>query len=86
MPPLDAGSATTTTANVNVELTDEGAAWDLGLKLGGDLGLVDLCTAMRASVGKGSIENFIDLFGRGRRAVAVATVGDAGLASGRFWL
>jgi hypothetical protein len=50
MPALDALAATTTTADVNVELADQGTAWDFGLVLSGDVRSMDLCAAVRASV------------------------------------
>jgi hypothetical protein len=88
MPPLDAGGATAATADVDVEPADQGAAWDFGLVLNGDVRFMDLCAAVWASVRQGRVEDFIDLIGRRRGAVGVATVGGARLASGfpGLWL
>jgi hypothetical protein len=82
MPALDAGTAATTTADVDVELANQGTTRDFGLILGGNLCLPNRVATARASVGKGSVEDFIDLGGGRSRAVCVATVSSAGFASG----
>jgi hypothetical protein len=86
MPPLDAPAATTATADVDVELADQGTSRDLRLKLGGDLGLPDGATALRASVRQGCLQDFIDRCGAGGQAVAVAPVCRAGFAAGLLGL
>ena len=60
MPSLDTLATTTTTADVNVELTNQGTSRNFGLILWGDLGLHERVATVRASVGKGSLEDFID--------------------------
>jgi hypothetical protein len=50
VPSLDALAATTATADVDVELADQGTSRDFRLILEGDLGFPDGATALRASV------------------------------------
>jgi hypothetical protein len=86
MPALDTSPATTTTADVDVELTKQRASWDFRLILGCHLGLPNATATVRTSVGKRSIEDFIDLIRRRRRAVAVASVSSTRFASGLLGL
>ena len=86
VPPLDAPAATGATADVDVELADQGTPRDFGLILGGDSGLPDRATAMRASLRQGRLQDFIDHRGAGGQAVAVAAVGLAGFAAGLLGL
>src|SRR5262245_7236729 len=86
MPPLDAPAAATTTADLNVELANQGASGDFRLILSGNLGLPNGTATMRTSVGKSGVEDFINRFGRRGRAVAVSSVSGAAFAPGRFGL
>ena len=84
MASLEASAAAITAADVDMELPAERLAWDLGLELGGDARFGDGTAAVRASFGQGRFEDFVDLFGRWRRSMAVATMVAAGLATGAF--
>src|SRR5206468_3359898 len=86
VPPLHAPAATTATADVDVELADQGTSRDLGLILGGDLGLADGATALRANLRQGCLQDLIDRRRAGGQAMAVAPVGRAGFAAGRLGL
>src|SRR5262249_25942437 len=63
-----------------------GPAWDSRLILLADLRFLDGSAAVRASSGQGSLQNLIDLLGRGTQAVAMATVGGTPLAAWRLGL
>jgi hypothetical protein len=82
VPPLDAMAAPLAVADVDVELAVERLTGDLGLVLGDDLGLDDGAAAAGAGVGQGGVEGLVDPLGGRGQAVAVPTVGDAGLAAG----
>jgi hypothetical protein len=86
VPPLDSLAAPAATADVDVELADQGTSRDFRLILEGDLGFPDGATALRASVRQGCLKDFIDSRGAGGQAVAVAPVGRAGFAAGRLGL
>jgi hypothetical protein len=86
VPPLDAPAATTATADVDVELADQGTSRDFCLILCGNLCFVDGATALWASVGQGCLKDFIDRRRTGGQAVAVTPVGLAGFAAGRLGL
>jgi len=81
MASLDTLAAGTATADVDVELADDGAARDLGLELSVNLGLVDSSATVRASLGQGGIESLVDAVRRRSRAVTVATVGGTRFAA-----
>ena len=86
MPPLNALAATTATADVDVELADQGTSRDFRLILYGNLCFPDGATALRARVRQGCLQDFIDSRGAGGQAVAVAPVVLAGFAAGRLGL
>jgi hypothetical protein len=86
MAALDALAATTATADMDVELAEDGSAGDFGLVLPGHLCLADLRAAVRASIRQGRLVGFIDLGGVGRQAVAVAAVSSTAFAAGLFRL
>src|ERR1019366_4676610 len=86
MPPLDALAATTATANVDVELADQGTSRDFCLILCGDLRFPDGATTLRASVRQGYLKDFINRRGAGGQAVAVTPVGLTGFATGLLGL
>ena len=86
MPPLDAAAATTATADVDVELADQGTSRDFRLILCGNLCFPDGATALRASVRQGCLKDFLDSRGAGGQAVAVTPVGLAGFATGPLGL
>ena len=86
MPPLNALAATTATADVDVELADQGTSRDFRLILCGNLCFPDGATAPRARVRQGCLQDLIDSCGAGGQAVAVAPVGRAGFAAGRLGL
>src|SRR5262249_37903157 len=65
VPPLEAPAAAGARADVDVELADEGASWDLGLILGLDLRFHHGAATVRASLGQGSLEDLIDRLGPG---------------------
>jgi hypothetical protein len=81
MASLDAFAAATATADVDVELANDGAARDLGLELSIDPGLVDGPATVRAGLGQGGIEGLVDAVRRRSRAVTVAAVGSTTLAA-----
>src|SRR5262249_4288275 len=82
MAPLDAATALTAAADVDVELPVDGLARDLHLELLGDVGLIEGAAAVRADVGQGRLVDLVDLFGVGRLAVGLGAVVLAGLAAG----
>ena len=86
VPPLNALAATTATADVDVELADQGTSRDFRLILCGNLCFPDGATAPRARVRQGCLQDLIDSCGAGGQAVAVAPVGRAGFAAGRLGL
>ena len=86
MPPLDALAATTATADVDVELADQGTSRDFRLILCGDLRFPDGATTLRASVRQGYLKDFINRRGAGGQAVAVTPVGLTGFATGLLGL
>ena len=86
VPPLNALAATTATADVDVELADQGTSRDFRLILCGNLCFPDGATAPRARVRQGCLQDLIDSCGAGGQAVAVAPVGRAGFAAGHLGL
>ena len=84
VPPLDAPAATGATADVDVELADEGTARDLRLILWGHLSFPNRATAPRASLRQGGLQDFINRRRAGGQAVAMAPVGRAGFPPGRL--
>jgi WD40 repeat protein len=86
VPPLNALAATTATADVDIELADQGTSRDFRLILCGNLGFPDGATALRARVRQGYLKDFIDRRGAGGQAVAVTPVGRAGFATGLLGL
>src|SRR5262249_26956352 len=81
---LEPTAAAGATAEVDVELADMGPTWDFRLILLADLRFLDGSAAVRASSGQGSLQNLIDLLGRGTQAVAIATVGGTPLPAWRL--
>src|SRR5205085_6790480 len=71
-------AAATAAAEVDVELSGQGASGDLGLELSDDGGLSDTAAAVGAGLGQGRVEGLIDLGGIRRGAMAVASVGGSG--------
>ena len=69
-------------ADVDAELADQRAAWDVGLELVGGAGLDEAAPAVRAGVGEAGVVALGALVGRRRGPVAVGAVGGAGLAAG----
>src|SRR5262249_38600675 len=78
---LDTLATATAAANVDVELADDGTARNLRLELLGNLELADGAAAVRASVGQGGVERFVDAIRSGCRAVTVAAVGRTGFTA-----
>src|SRR5207253_11065979 len=81
MASLNTSTATTATADMDVELADDGSARDFGLVLLGYLRLVEGATAVRASFRKGRLVGLIDHGGVRRQAMAVAAVSGTAFAS-----
>lgn len=73
-----------TVAAVDVELADDGLAWNLGLELLIELAgiLDDVAAALGTFVGQRGVEGFVDFGGRRRQAMAVLAMLDAFLATG----
>jgi hypothetical protein len=84
MASLRATLALTAVADMNAELPVNGLAWDLHLKLLGDVSFVEWAAAVGANVGQGRLVNLVDLFGAGRLAVGLGTVILAGFAAWLF--
>src|SRR5262249_43832428 len=73
-------------ANVDVELSVDGLAWDLGLKLLGDVCLVERAAAVGAAVRQRCLVDLIDLVGGGWLAVGLGAIVSARLAAGLLGL
>jgi hypothetical protein len=81
---LNAPAAALTGADVDVELTEDGASGDFGLILLVNCGVLEGIATVRARVGQRSLKNDIDRARRGGQAVTMATVGGARFATGFF--
>jgi hypothetical protein len=88
MAPLNPAAALAASANVDVELTVDGFARDLNLKLLSDVGLVQAAATRRAGIRQGRLVDLVDLFWRRWSAVSLRAVLRAGLAAWRLgiWL
>jgi hypothetical protein len=86
MPALHATAALPAVADMNPELPHDRLPRDLGLELLGQAGFDEGAPAMRAGVGQRSLVTLADLFGSGRRPVAVTAVLGTGLATGTLRL
>ena len=71
-------------AAVDVELADDGLAWNFGLELLIEMILDDVAAAIGTVIRQRGVQSFIDLSGRRWLAVAVLAVLLASLAAGLF--
>ena len=74
MASLNPAVTLTALADVDVELSVDGFAWDLNLELLGNVGLVQGTAAARASVGQGRLVDLVDLIGRWWLAVRLGAL------------
>src|ERR1700687_1172206 len=74
MPAAHVLAAPLAVAAVDVELANDGLAWNLGLELLVEVVLDDVAAAIGTLLGQGSFERCIDLGGRRRLAMSVPTV------------
>jgi hypothetical protein len=81
MASLNSAAALTALADVDVELAVDGLAWDLHLKLLGDVGFVEESAAVRADARQGRLVKFVDLFGERWLAMSLGAIVLARLAA-----
>jgi hypothetical protein len=74
MASLNPAEALTALADMDVELAMDGLAWDLHLKLLGDVGFVEWATAVGTAFRQLCLVDLIDLFGAGRLAVGLGAI------------
>src|SRR5690348_13334401 len=86
MAALNAASALTAPADMDVELAMDGAARDLDLELLGDVRLIERAAAGGAAIRQRRLVNLIDLVGGRWLAVGLGAVVPAGLAAGLLGL
>src|SRR5262245_164430 len=84
MPTLAHSAAVLALAAMDVELSHDGPAGNLGLVLRLDMGFLHVAAAARAGVGQGDLVDLVDAIRRRRLAMAMSAMAFAAFASGFF--